>query len=90
MLIFLFFSFPFEGSDQLTLTIRIFNKIWYSSDSLLLGIFDSAFQFLFGGTQTFSRGILMNGYGWDWHENPHGDYPHSIPDLKGKFRLVEI
>lgn len=68
------------------MSIRIPNKTWYSaSHSPFLQFFDVAFSYIFG--TDFTKAVMMNGYGWDWHENPRGHFSHKVEDLVGKHKV---
>jgi len=76
-------------NERWTLAIRIPNKTWYDSQSsTMLAFTDKVFQLLFG--TDFTKAVLLNGYGWDWHENPRGHFSHKIPDFVGEYFLQQL
>jgi len=69
------------------MNVRIPNKTWYlASTSPILQFLDFSFSWLFG--TDFTKSVLMNGYGWDWHENPRGHFSHKIEELEGKHEII--
>jgi len=69
------------------MAVRVPNKTWYSSSSsVLLEGLDFAFSWLFG--TDFTKSVMMNGYGWDWHVDPRGHFSHKVEELGGKHAVI--